>query len=69
MNEDDADQGRGLDTKYRIDSAQGESLSISFFSSPPLAAYARGGYSSGLFSDASPNSTDNQYSTRLSLPL
>jgi hypothetical protein len=26
MNEDDADQGRGLDTKYRIDSAQGESL-------------------------------------------
>jgi len=26
MNEDDADQGTGLDTKYRIDSAQGESL-------------------------------------------
>jgi nucleolar complex protein 2 len=25
MNEDDADQGTGLDTKYRIDSAQGES--------------------------------------------
>jgi len=24
MNEDDADQGTGLDTKYRIDSAQGE---------------------------------------------
>jgi len=23
MNEDDADQGTGLDTKYRIDSAQG----------------------------------------------
>lgn len=25
MNEDDADQGSGLDTKYRIDSALGES--------------------------------------------
>jgi hypothetical protein len=40
MNEDDADQGRGLDTKYRIDSAQGESLSLSLNSfhslTPPL---------------------------------
>jgi hypothetical protein len=40
MNEDDADQGRGLDTKYRIDSAQGESLfyinSLLLYSSPYL---------------------------------
>ena len=28
MNEDDADQGSGLDTKYRVDSARGESGSV-----------------------------------------
>lgn len=28
MNEDEADQGSGLDTKYRIDSAQGESARL-----------------------------------------
>ena len=35
MNEDDADQGTGLDTKYRIDSAQGMSRfsSSHFYSS------------------------------------
>jgi hypothetical protein len=49
MNEDDADQGRGLDTKYRIDSAQGESLSI--ISCPVLA---RGGYLPELPPDSSP---------------
>ena len=53
MNEDDADQGRGLDTKYRIDSAHGESLSIiPFFSSFSFAALAWGVPSSELFSDA-----------------
>lgn len=35
MNEDDADQGTGLDTKYRIDSAQGMFFCLSLSSCPP----------------------------------
>ena len=55
MNEDDADQGTGLDTKYRIDSAQGESVSIiSFFSFPSFRDAACGGHSPEVSSDPSP---------------
>jgi hypothetical protein len=36
MNEDDANQGSGLDTKYRIDSAQGKSYMLILRSSGGL---------------------------------
>jgi nucleolar complex protein 2 len=39
MNEDDADQGTGLDTKYRIDSAQGMSSSLACHLSFCLSYY------------------------------
>lgn len=43
MNEDDADQGSGLDTKYRIDSAQGMSPSklspLSLYYRPSLLSF------------------------------